>query len=307
MRSNSTNLVQSIHQKLLNIRRESDEDFQFLLIRYSLERFLYRLSKSAYASQFILKGAFLFAVWTDERYRPTKDLDLLGFGESSPSKLKAVFREICNTVVDPDGLIFNTESIAISEIREEQDYEGQRIKLISSLGKAKIPLQIDIAFGDAVTPQVEEHNFPSLLKMPSPRIRTYPKETVVAEKLQSMIRLGMQNSRMKDFFDLFWLSRLFIFEGSILLEAIQSTFQRRKTSIPTELPLALKDEFSTDNAKQTQWKAFLKKNEIAGMSEDFADIITKLRDFLAPPLKAASSGNSFPLFWSPGGVWQPKK
>jgi len=169
-----------------------------------------------------------------------------------------------------------------------------------------ICIQIDIAFGDAVTPQVEEHNFPSLLKMSSPRIRTYPKETVVAEKLQSMIRLGMQNSRMKDFFDLLWLSRLFIFEGSILLEAIQSTFQRRKTSIPTELPLALKDEFSTDNVKQTQWKAFLKKNEISGMSEDFSDIITKLHDFLAPPLKAASSGNSFPLFWSPGGVWQPK-
>jgi hypothetical protein len=142
--------------------------------------------------------------------------------------------------------------------------------------------------------------------MPSPRIRTYPKETVVAEKLQSMIRLGMQNSRMKDFFDLFWLSRLFLFEGSILLKAIRSTFQRRKTAIPTELPLALKDEFATDNLKQTQWKAFLKKIDKSGMSEDFTDIITKLRDFLVPPLNAASSDNPFPLFWPPGGVWQPK-
>jgi hypothetical protein len=185
----------------------------------------------------------------------------------------------------------------------------QRIWICSDLAKAlqtRVSLQIDVAFGDAVTPQVEEHNFPSLLKMPSPRIRTYPKETVVAEKLQSMILLGMQNSRMKDFFDLFWLSRLFLFEGSILLKAIQSTFQRRKTGIPKELPLAFKDEFSTDNVKQTQWKAFLKKNDISGMSEDFADIITKLRDFLVPPLKAASSGNRFPLFWPPGGVWQPK-
>lgn len=306
MRSDSTILAQSIHQKLRKLREERDEDFQFILIRYSLERLLYRLSKSAYASKFILKGAFLFTVWTDKRYRPTKDLDLLGFVENSPIRLKTVFQEICSTEVDPDGLIFDKESIAISEIRDQQDYGGQRIKLISMLGKARISLQIDIAFGDFVAPQIEEYDFPSLLKQPSPRIRTYPKEAVVAEKLQAVVYLGMQNSRMKDFYDLLWLSRSFAFEGPILLKAIQSTFQRRKTGIPKEVPLALTDEFSNDKIKQTQWKAFLKKSDISGASESFADIIEELRDFLIPPLQVVSSGNLFSLSWPPEGPWQQK-
>jgi len=270
------NIDQSIQQRLLNMSRDQNEDFQLILIRFGLERFLYRLSTSKYSEQFVLKGAFLFKLWTNFRFRPTKDIDLLGLGDSSP-------------------------------IREEQEYGGSRVKLMGLLGKAKIPLQVDIAYGNAITPKTEEHDFPSMLGMPSPRIRTYPKETVVAEKLQSMVRLGMQNSRMKDFFDLFWMAMLFSYEGPVLAKAIQSTFKRRKTNIPSTPPLVFSDEFATDSVKRSQWKAFLNKNSIPGMSDDFEDIIKNLRDFLAPPFKAAATENNFLFLWSSEKGWHPKR
>ena len=286
--------------------RDRNEDFQLLLIRFALERLLYRLSRSRYSSQFILKGAFLFSLWTNYRYRPTKDLDLLGVGDSSQENLKLIFREICGIKVEPDGIVFDENSVYVSEIREGQEYGGNRIKLIGLLGKAKVSLQLDVAYGDVVTPRIEENDFPTMLDMPSPRILTYPKETVVAEKLQSMIHLGMQNSRMKDFFDLFWMSRLFSFEGPVLLKAIQSTFQRRKTPIASVPKHVFSDEFSLDSIKNSQWKAFLNKNEITDISEEFPYIIERLRDFLAPPLRAFSSGKSFSLFWTPREAWHPE-
>ncbi|MBW1797828.1 MAG: nucleotidyl transferase AbiEii/AbiGii toxin family protein, partial [Deltaproteobacteria bacterium] len=196
--------------------------------------------------------------------------------------------------------------VYVSEIREGQEYGGNRVKLTGLLGKAKVTLQVDVAYGDAITPKIEENDFPSMLEMSSPRILTYPKETVVAEKLQSMIHLGMQNSRMKDFFDLFWMSRLFSFEGSVLLKAIQSTFQRRKTPIASVPPLVFSDEFSLDSIKNSQWKAFLNKNELKDISEEFPYIIETLRDFLAPPLKATSSGKRFSFSWTPGEAWHPE-
>ena len=297
------NIDQSIRQRLLNMSRERNEDFQLILIRFALERFLYRLSKSRYAEQFILKGAFLFSLWTNYRYRPTKDLDLLGVGDRSPENLEKMFREICGIKVDPDGIVFDENSVTVSEIREEQEYGGNRVRLTGFLGKAKVSLQIDVAYGDAVTPEIEENDFPSMLEMSSPRILTYPKETVVAEKLQSMIHLGMQNSRMKDFFDLFWMSRLFSFEGPVLSKAIQSTFQRRKTPIVSVPPLVFSDEFSLDSIKNSQWKAFLNKNELTDISEEFPYIIETLRDFLAPPLRAFSLGKRFSLSWTPGEAW----
>jgi len=306
MTSEMKNLKKSIHRCLLNISRDKKEDFQLILIRFALERFLYRLSKSEHADQFILKGAFLFMVWTEQQHRPTRDLDFLGFGDSSAERLTRIFQDICCIVVEPDGLVFDVNSISVTEIREEQEYEGQRVKLMALLGKARISLQIDVAFGDAITPQVSELYFPSLLEMPTPRIRTYPKETVVAEKLQAIIYLGMQNSRMKDFFDLFWLSRVFPFDGHVLLKAIRATFQRRKTDIPSQLPLALSDEFSLDPVKQTQWKAFLHKNGILELSDNLTDIIAKLRKFLVPPLNAAAGNDIFPLSWPSGGPWQQK-
>ena len=301
------NIDQSIQQRLLNMSRDQNEDFQLILIRFGLERFLYRLSTSKYSEQFVLKGAFLFKLWTNFRFRPTKDIDLLGLGDSSPEHLKAIFKEICVNKVEPDGIVFDESSIRVTEIREEQEYGGSRVKLMGLLGKAKIPLQVDIAYGNAITPKTEEHDFPSMLGMPSPRIRTYPKETVVAEKLQSMVRLGMQNSRMKDFFDLFWMAMLFSYEGPVLAKAIQSTFKRRKTNIPSTPPLVFSDEFATDSVKRSQWKAFLNKNSIPSMSDNFEDIIKNLRDFLAPPFKAAATENNFLFLWSSEKGWHPKR
>lgn len=297
----------SVRQRLLNISRDKKEDFQLILIRFALERFLFRLSKSKYADQFILKGAFLFLIWAKQRYRPTRDLDLLGFGDSSSERITRIFQDICNTKVEQDGLLFDVKSISVSQIREAQEYGGQRVKLIALLGNARIPLQIDIAFGDAITPNVHEVDFPSMLEMSKPRVYAYPKETVVAEKLQSIVYLGMQNSRMKDFFDLLWFSKLFAFEGPVLIKAIKATFKRRNTDIPSQIPIALSDEFSLDQIKQIQWKAFLNKNGIIELSENLTAIIDKLREFLLPPLYAAAGNDTFLHSWPSGGPWALKK
>lgn len=195
-------LAASVHQRLLNRSRKYDENFNYLLVQYAIERFLYRLSQSPYVDRFILKGALLFWVWQTPVHRPTRDLDLLGFGSSAPEALVEIFRRLCLIDVEPDGLVFDPGSIRIQEIRADQEYRGQRVELLTRLGPARIPIQIDIGFGDVVSSVIAQTDFPVLLDFPSPRLRMYPKETVIAEKLHAMVELGMTNSRMKDFFDL---------------------------------------------------------------------------------------------------------
>ncbi len=202
-------LAQSIHQRLRSKARDRQEDPNLILIHYALERFLYRLACSAHRDRFILKGAMLFAAWTDQPHRPTRDLDLLGIGDSSDEALVQVFREIVGTSVEPDGLVFGDRGISISEIREAQDYPGKRIKLPAHLGNARLNLQIDVGFGDAVTPEPSEIDYPALLDLPAPKIRAYPCETVIAEKLQALVAFGIAVSRMKDFYDLWILSKQF--------------------------------------------------------------------------------------------------
>jgi hypothetical protein len=289
---------------LLNLSRQRNEDFQFCLTRYALERFLYRLSKSGHAEKFVLKGALLLMAWTDQPYRPTKDLDMLGFGESTPDNLERAIAEICQTEVEFDGLFFDVGSIEISEIREGQGYQGKRVRLMAALGNARVPLQIDMAFGDAITPSIEEIDYPALLEMPVARVRAYPKETVVSEKMEAAVRLDLQNSRMKDFFDLLWLSRLFPFEGALLVKAIGATFKRRKTELPAEVPLFLSKAFASDQVKQIQWRAFLKKNSISGMPGELDTVISELNGFLIPPLKYAVTNEPFTLHWPARGPWQ---
>ena len=298
------NLQQSIRQRLLNLSQQRNEDFQFCLTRYALERFLYRLSESRHVERFVLKGAFLLMAWTDQPYRPTKDLDMLGYGELAPDVLRRITAEICRTEVEPDGLSFDVSSIEIAEIREGQDYQGQRIRLKASLGNARVSMQIDIAFGDAITPASETLEYPTLLEMPPARVRVYPKETVVTEKLQAAVRLGIQNSRMKDLYDLLWLSRLFSFDGALLVKAICATFQRRKTELPAQVPLFLTDVFASDQAKQNQWQAFLRKNSISSMPGKFDTVIAELHDFLMPPLKAAAIKEPFQARWNTNGLWR---
>lgn len=303
MTPQDTGLVASVRQRLLNISRERREDFQFILTRYAFERLLYRLSRSEYVDQFILKGALLFLVWSGEWYRPTRDMDLLSYGDGSAKNLQMIFKKICQANVDPDGITYKTDTVVVEEIREERDYQGQRVKLMAHLGKARVRLQIDIGFGDIITPEAIETDFPTLLEMPSPRILTYPRETMVAEKLHTMVDLGMQNSRMKDFYDVFVTARDFEFSGALLINAIRATFKRRRTGLPEKLPIALTDEFAGDQQKQTQWKAYLRRSGLQTTNE-LELVIGNLREFLALPLTAAAGSEPFNKLWKDGGPWK---
>jgi predicted nucleotidyltransferase component of viral defense system len=280
------------------------EDFQLVLTRFVLERFLYRLGCSQFREQFILKGAMLFPLWGNTPHRATRDIDLLGFGESAVTRLVQIFQAVCLTRVEEDGVIFLQESVGGMEIREDQEYDGVRITLEARLGVARIPVQVDIGFGDEVIPSADFAEYPAALDFPAPFIRVYPRETVIAEKFQAMIYLGMANSRMKDFYDLWIMGRTFSFEGRTLTKAIGATFLRRRTAFADVLPLALTVEFSEDPSKQTQWRAFIKRNQLAIADLALPSVIAEIREFLQPPMNAAARRESFDFIWPPGGPWR---
>lgn len=306
MSSSPERIEQEVRRQLLEISRQRNEDFQFVLMRYGLERLLYRLANSRFADKFVLKGALLFEVWMNQPYRPTKDLDLLAFGDHAPDILVRIFGEICRTDVEPDGLLFDAERMSVSEIREHQDYEGLRVKLTAFLGNARIPLQIDVAFGDAVTPNASKIELPTILSMPATTILCYPKETVVAEKLQAAVYLDMQNSRMKDFSDIYWLSRFFDFDGDILVRAIKATFIRRKTALPDGAPVFMSQQFTGDRLKQGQWQAFIRKTSVSGLPDNLEMVVAKIRQFLLSPLEASGKDYHFRYHWPADGPWRAK-
>jgi len=234
---NKKNVAHSIFQRLLNRAKINREDFNLLLSRYGMERFLYRLSISPHNDRFILKGASLFLVWTGQNYRVTRDADFLGLGNPDLEILTDIFCDICGVECKNDGMVYNSESLNVGEIREGQEYDGVRITLVGLLNHARIPLQIDIGFGDTVTPAPEDIEYPTLFDAPSPRLKAYPRYTLVAEKLEAMLKLGLANSRMKDFYDIWLLSKLFSFEGDVLRMAIKNTFNQRHTPLPVSTPL----------------------------------------------------------------------
>jgi len=298
------NLGASVRQRLFNLAKQRGDDFEILLTRYAIERLLYRLSQSPHSSEFLLKGATLFTLWGGGPYRPTRDLDLLGSGESTVQWLEHVFREICSVPVEPDGLRFAAETVEGNDIREDLEYGGVRITLVAHLEQARVQIQVDIGFGDAVTPPPEDVEFPTILGFPAPHLRAYRRETVVAEKYQAMVMLGIANSRMRDFFDIWFLSQRFEFTGMLLSQAIKSTFDRRRTALPTQTPLALTQEFSGNRDKQAQWRAFVGK---AGLTLDrttFPEITEALNAFLMPPTLALVRGLQTAMRWPPGGPWQ---
>jgi predicted nucleotidyltransferase component of viral defense system len=302
-RETPKNLAASVRQRLLNLAQTRGEDFGLVLTRYGIERFLYRLAQSEYHDQFVLKGALLFELWTQRPYRPTRDLDLEGRGENSTARTKRLFSEIMNQVVEDDGLVFDPKSLRVARIKEDQEYEGLRVTLVSRLERARIHMQIDIGFGDVIVPAPNEIQYPAMLNFPSARLRAYPREAVVAEKLEALVKLGMANTRMKDFYDLWKLSHDFDFEGALLADAIKATFTRRGTEVPSRAPLALTEEFSHDSQKAKQWQAFLKKS---GLDHDHAELHTvaaQLATFLLPPLQAATAAQPFTLTWHHGGPW----
>ncbi|MBW4508346.1 MAG: nucleotidyl transferase AbiEii/AbiGii toxin family protein [Scytonematopsis contorta HA4267-MV1] len=298
------NIPASIRSKLLQLSKQRGEDFNYLLVRYTSDRLLYRLSQSPYQKQFILKGATLFRVWNGEPHRATKDLDLLSFGRNDISSLEEVFKEICRQEYEPDGISFESETVKGEKIKEDQEYEGVRINLQAKLDSAKISIQVDIGFGDAVTPSPEEALLPSILDLPAPVLQIYRRETVVAEKFQAMVALGISNSRLKDFYDIWFLCHNFEFEGDLLSQAIKATFERRKTSLPTIEPLALTAEFAEDITKKKQWRAFLNKGKLKSEHKHFVQVTDIIRDFLMPPCLAAIKDETFNRRWYPSNGWQ---
>jgi predicted nucleotidyltransferase component of viral defense system len=298
-----TNLPASVRQRLLNLAHENRQDFGMFLTRYALERFLYRLSVSQHRDSFVLKGALLLQVWTSEVYRPTRDLDLLGQATASAKSYRKIFAEVCGEKVEDDGLTFLLDTIRVEKIRDEEAYEGIRVLLEAGLANARIPLQIDVGFGDVITPEPVEINYPTMLAFPKAKMRAYPKETVVAEKFEAIVKLGMANSRMKDFYDLWVIAGRFEFTGSVFAEALSATFARRKTVLPAQRPLAFTPEFSLSPAKQTQWRAFLRKS---GLEADASleDVTNALEKFLMPVVEAILRQRTIPAGWRPGGPWR---
>jgi len=295
------NVAASVRARLLNRARETGQEFNLILTRYALERLLYRLSISPHADQFLLKGALLFDLWFDLPHRPTRDADFLGLGSAELLHLETIFTDIC--VIDAeDGIMFRPETIRAAEIRKDANYAGVRVTLLGLIDGARCPIQLDIGFGDAVTPGPEEVLYPVMLPdFQAPRLQVYPRYTVVAEKLEAITALGIANSRMKDFFDLGILSRHTNFDGDTLRRAIRATFVRRKTPLPVDVPFGLTDDFARDTQKQTQWQALLGKNRLEAL--DLAVLVAALRDFLLPPISAASADIHFPQLWPAGGPW----
>ena len=278
-------LARSVQVRLARHATEIGVDPNLVLTRYGVERYLYRPSRSPYAEQFVLKGALLMLGWLGETLRPTRDADLLGYGELSDDKLATIFRDVCNIEVEPDAVTFDADSVAVAPIRENDSYGGRRVTVNGLLGAARLKVQVDIGIGDVVTPEPQWMDYPGLLDLPRPRLRAYPRETVLAEKLHAMILLGMRNSRMKDYFDVHALLREDAMDRRALANAISATFARRQTALPERVPVGLSDAFAIDRAKLAQWHAFLGRNRLS--APDLKDVVENIRDRIAAPLELA--------------------
>ncbi|MCD6199769.1 MAG: nucleotidyl transferase AbiEii/AbiGii toxin family protein [Deltaproteobacteria bacterium] len=294
------NIPASVRQRLLNRAKSDRRPFNELLQYYAMERFLYRLSQSAHADRFILKGALMLRVWRSPELRPTMDIDMLGKTSNEEADIVAQIRDILTVDVEADGLAFDPDSIQAERITEDADYEGIRIRFLGALGSARINMQIDIGFGDVVYPKPEESDLPTMLNSPAPRLLCYSRESSIAEKLEAMVKLGMLNSRMKDFYDIWLLSRQFDFDGTKLSEAIRLTFERRGTTLPAKIE-AFTQPFI--EAKQTQWATFWKRLQQDHVPTSFREIMASVDRFLSPIVVALSSGKPSPINWTAPGPW----
>jgi len=297
------NRAASVRQRLLNLARERKEDFGLVLTKYGLERVLYRIAQSKHRDLFVLKGALLFELWTEQRYRPTRDADFLARGQNSPERFAAIFKEICDAEVEDDGLRFDAATVAAERITEDADYEGIRVKFVGYLEGARIPIQIDLGFGDAITPAAIEAELPTLLDLPAAKLLTYPRESVIAEKFEAIVSLGMANSRMKDLHDIRSLSLEFAFTGDVLSEAIAKTFKTRGTELPTGQILVFTSEFFDNGDKKKQWAAFCNKNRTYVAEMSLETVCREIEAFLMPVLEALNKNGGFGRNWSPKSLW----
>jgi len=290
------NIAASIRQRLKNISKDESRPFNELLQYYAMERFLYRLSQSQHAERFILKGALMLRAWQSPELRPTMDIDMLGKTSNEIDSIVEQVKDIISVEAEPDGLIFDIDSIKAERIKEDADYEGVRVRFIGTLDNARVHMQIDVGFDDIVHPEPIETEFPTILKSPIPRLLCYSRESVIAEKFEAMLKLGELNSRMKDFYDIWLLSRQFDFNGKELAEAIRLTLEHRGTEIPEDIT-AFTKEFV--DAKQVQWKAFYKRLAQEHVPDDFAVIVAGVEAFLEPIINGAKVPNK----WPASGTW----
>ena len=267
----------SVRARLQNLSRATGQSFDLVLIRFVLERLLFRLSTSRYADRFVLKGAMLLMIWFTDPHRATRDLDLLGFGDPSPDAMLATFREILAQNAG-DGVEFDVDALRVDYIREQLEYGGLRLRTTASVSGARINVTIDVGFGDALEPGADLITYPSMLDLPAPRLQAYARETVIAEKFQAMVALGRANSRMKDFYDIWILNRSFSIDQVKVAPAIAATFARRRTEIPTNLPDALTPAFAADEQKQQQWHAFVEN--VAIDPGTLTDVIANIGEFI---------------------------
>lgn len=300
------NFAASVRARLYNKSKDSGVEFQLLLARYAGERFLYRLGASSCRDRCILKGATLLVVWMEEPYRSTRDIDLLALGYNDETSVQEIVKTVCAVACPEDGLTFDFDSVRISPIRAQQQLQGQRVRMICRLEQARIPIQIDFGFGDVVTPTPHEMSMSTLLKgIPAPVVRVYPMVTSLAEKFDAMVSLGERNSRMKDFYDVWALSEAFTFEGKALREAIHSCFERRRTPVFEETPVALTLAFYSDEALNTRWRDY--RYDAALLStppESFTVIGERVQNFFGPVHESLVANSPFDLHWPPGGPWE---
>ena len=300
------NHAASVRQRLLNVARRDRVDYNLVLQRYAAERFLYRLSASSEVDRFTLKGAALFRVWAEEDLRPTRDVDFLASGLETDAAIRTSLEAVCEIPCSEDGVVFDPATIRIDTIRDELLYGSLRVRIQGSLGQARLALQVDIGFGDVITPERVEQDYPTLLNLPVPRLWTYPRETLVAEKLEAMVSLGAANSRVKDLWDIACLARLFAFDGETLRTAIEETLRRRRTSFKGERPVALLPGYYKDTMRAQRWHE-LQRQVRAGADgpAQLVDAGEELSRFLGPICDSLIEESSFTQAWAPGGPWLP--
>ena len=304
MKKNVINMQASVRAQLQNKAKQTNRPFAEILQYYGMERFLYRFSKSQYARQFILKGALMFTAWNIPQRRTTLDIDFLARFDNQVSSIEKVIKDICKVMVESDGLVFDPETVRGQRIKEDADYEGVRVKFVGFLERARIPMQIDIGFGDIVYPRPKMFNYPVILNLPKPHTEGIPLESVVSEKFEAIVKLGLLNSRMKDFYDIWLMMRQFDFDGMNLAVALKKTFEHRKTELPYGRPLFAEEIYDDKSDRQILWNAFLIKGDINHAPDKLYETAKAMEKFLIKPLDAIYKGREFKKTWKAAGPWK---
>jgi len=303
MKENIKNIEASVRDRLRNKAKESRRPFAEILQYYGMERFLYRFSRSEYKDRFILKGALMFAVWDVPERRTTLDIDFLARYDDQVKAIEKVIKDVCKISVSSDALVFDSKAVKGRKIKEDADYEGVRVKFLGFLERSRIPMQIDVGFGDSIYPRPKVIDYPVILDLPKPHLKGYAMETVVSEKFEAMVKLGLLNSRMKDFYDIWILMRQFDFEGEKLSESLKRTFKQRKTSLPKKRPLFAEEIYDEKSDRQILWGAFLKKGNIKHAPDKLSSIAKAIEKLLTEPLVAIDNGQKFNARWIAPGPW----